>query len=420
MPQEKKPINQNLTVPNALSVLRIIVIPFFAWFFMHDQLAIAVALLVLSGLSDCVDGFIARKLNQVTELGKVNCDSLQTTQGSPDGWGKDSVCAMAKHWPGGGPCEAGRDAHYAYGKYAVYPGKNLQTHLRPFTQGAFQLEGPTKSVSALMPYYSVSWQQDTKNGKNVGNSYSQYLIQDLLRQTYAYDGVVCTDWGITADPAPAMDSFGSRCFGVEDLTEAQRHLLALENGVDQFGGNSDIRPILEAYRLGCEKYGEGKMRARMEESAVRLLRNMFRCGLFENPYLDPREAEEIVGCEAFCKAGYEAQLKSLVLLKNQGALPVNGRKKVYIPTRTVKPRKNFFRGLDPERVVQPVEKVLVEKYFQWVDTPQEADFALVFIESPLTVGYSAADAMASANGYLPISLQYQPYTATTARDPAIA
>ena len=53
MPQEKKPINQNLTVPNALSVLRIIVIPFFAWFFMHDQLAIAVALLVLSGLSDC-------------------------------------------------------------------------------------------------------------------------------------------------------------------------------------------------------------------------------------------------------------------------------------------------------------------------------------------------------------------------------
>ena len=38
---------------------------------MHDQLAIAVALLVLSGLSDCVDGFIARKLNQVTELGKM-------------------------------------------------------------------------------------------------------------------------------------------------------------------------------------------------------------------------------------------------------------------------------------------------------------------------------------------------------------
>ena len=71
MPQEKKPINQNLTVPNALSVLRIVIIPFFAWFFLKDQLLEAVALLVLSGLSDCVDGFLARKLNQVTELGKM-------------------------------------------------------------------------------------------------------------------------------------------------------------------------------------------------------------------------------------------------------------------------------------------------------------------------------------------------------------
>ena len=71
MSQPKKPINQNLTIPNALSVLRILIIPFFAWFFMRDQLAAAVVLLVLSGLSDCVDGFIARRLNQVTELGKM-------------------------------------------------------------------------------------------------------------------------------------------------------------------------------------------------------------------------------------------------------------------------------------------------------------------------------------------------------------
>lgn len=69
--QEKKPINQNLTVPNALSVLRIVIIPFFAWFFLKDQLAPAVTLLALSGLSDCVDGLLARKLNQVTELGKM-------------------------------------------------------------------------------------------------------------------------------------------------------------------------------------------------------------------------------------------------------------------------------------------------------------------------------------------------------------
>lgn len=71
MSQQKKPINQNLTIPNALSVLRILIIPFFARFFLEEKLELAVGLLVLSGLSDCVDGFIARKLNQVTELGKM-------------------------------------------------------------------------------------------------------------------------------------------------------------------------------------------------------------------------------------------------------------------------------------------------------------------------------------------------------------
>lgn len=179
--------------------------------------------------------------DQVTDLARLYCDGLQTTPGTADGWGRESVCAMAKHWPGGGPCEAGRDAHYAFGKYAVYPGDSFQSHLKPFTEGAFQLNGPTGSVSAIMPYYTVSWERDIKNGKNVGNAYSEYLIKDLLRGTYEYDGIVCTDWGVTRDPDPEMDALCSHCFGVESLTEAERHLLAIENGVDQFGGNSDIR-----------------------------------------------------------------------------------------------------------------------------------------------------------------------------------
>lgn len=61
-----------------------------------------------------------------------------------------------------------------------------------------------------MPYYTVSWGLDTKNGKNVGNSYSEYLIKDLLREKYGFKGVVCTDWGITQDPAPIMDTFASQ------------------------------------------------------------------------------------------------------------------------------------------------------------------------------------------------------------------
>lgn len=357
--------------------------------------------------------------DMVTELGRIYCDSLQTTQGEEDGWGKNSVCAMAKHWPGGGPCEAGRDAHYPFGKFAVYPGKNADDHRQPFTEGVFKLNGPTGATSAIMPYYTVSWGLDQTDGKNVGNSYSHYLIHDLLRGTYRYDGIVCTDWGITADPLPDIDSFSSRCYGVEDLTVAQRHLLAIENGVDQFGGNSDIQPVLEAYEIGCEKHGEAAMRERMELSAVRLLKNIFRCGLFENPYLDPQESAQIIGSERLCRAGYEAQLRSVVMVKNRQVLPVTERKKVYIPERTIKARKSFFRQPVPEQKVVPVSPELTEKYFDVAERPEDADFALIFIESPLSDGYSAEDREQGGNGYMPISLQYRPYKADTARAESI-
>lgn len=60
--------------------------------------------------------------DQVTDLARLYCDGLQITPALPMAGDRRVSAAMAKHWPGGGPCEAGRDAHYAFGKYAVYPG----------------------------------------------------------------------------------------------------------------------------------------------------------------------------------------------------------------------------------------------------------------------------------------------------------
>lgn len=59
------------TIPNLLSVLRIVVIPFFAYFFMEGKAVLAIVMLALSGISDFLDGKIARKFNQVSDLGKV-------------------------------------------------------------------------------------------------------------------------------------------------------------------------------------------------------------------------------------------------------------------------------------------------------------------------------------------------------------
>ena len=349
----------------------------------------------------------------VADMGRAYCDGMQSDPDRDGNWGPGSVSTMAKHWPGGGPCEAGRDAHYAFGKFAVHPGGEAKSHLKPFLDGVFRLDGPTGKTASIMPYYTVTWGMDP-SGEQVGNSYSKYIIADLLRERAGFEGVVCTDWGITGDPDADLDSFGSRCFGVEHLTEAQRHLRILENGVDQFGGNNDIVPILEAYRLGCEKYGEEAMLARFRRSAERLLVGSFRCGLFENPYLDPENSQNTVGCKAHCDAGFEAQIKSLVMVKNKGVLPIRERKKVYIPGRTVAQRKSFFRTMMPPAEFPGADRAAVEKFYDWAETPEEADFALVRIESPLTDGgYTAKE------GYIPVSLQYRPYTAVNARAESI-
>ncbi|MCP9746790.1 glycoside hydrolase family 3 N-terminal domain-containing protein [Lacihabitans sp. CS3-21] len=355
-------------------------------------------------------------------MGQAYCDGFQTTSKSTTGWGDGSVNAMVKHWPGGGSGEAGRDAHYGSGKFAVYPGNNFSAHLIPFIEGAFKLKGKTQMASAVMPYYTISWNQDPKNGENVGNSYNKYLINDLLRTKYKYDGVVCTDWGITGEHK-ALDQFlDGRSWGVENLSEVDRHFKILMAGVDQFGGNNDAKPILAAYEKGVGEFGEVKMRTRMEQSAVRLLKNIFRVGVFENPYLVPEETKDIVGKPEFMKEGYDAQLKSIVMLKNHGkTLPLDAKKTVFVPKRFTPASRNFLGMETPASTDYPVSIDLVKKYFNVTEDPDAADLALVFIQNPAaTIGYDKEDLKNGGNGYLPISLQYGDYTATEAREKSIA
>ncbi len=59
------------TIPNLISLIRIFLVPLFAYLFMQGNFVPAVIVLALSGLSDCVDGKIARKFNQISALGKL-------------------------------------------------------------------------------------------------------------------------------------------------------------------------------------------------------------------------------------------------------------------------------------------------------------------------------------------------------------
>lgn len=355
-------------------------------------------------------------------MAEAYCDGFQNSEGSENGWGSTSVNAMVKHWPGGGSGEAGRDAHYGVGKFAVYPGNNFNDHLIPFVDGAFKLKGKTGQASAVMPYYTISWNQDTVNNENVGNSYNKYIITDLLRKKYGYDGVLCTDWSITRDHG-VMDVFvDGKPWGVENLSVAERHYKALMAGVDQFGGNNDKQPILDAYAMGVKEIGEKQMRARMEQSAVRLLKNIFQVGLFDHPYVDPVNTKAVVGKPDFLKKGYDAQLKSVVMLKNsKNVLPLKEKIKVFMAKRFYPASVNYMGIPSPEKEEYTIDISTLEKYFTFTDKAEEADVALVAISNPASgIGYDKNDLAKGGNGYFPISLQYGDYKADSARAVSLA
>ncbi len=317
------------------------------------------------------------------------------------------INCIEKHWPGGGTGEGGRDAHLAIGKYGVFPGGRLQTHMDVFDL----------SAAGIMPYYTISYRQDPC-GENVGNSYSSFMIDSLLIKRYGYKGIVCTDWGIVPDYNGNPLTTGGKCYGVEDLTVGQRIFKALEAGIDEFGGSVMADEIMQAWPLWCARYGEASARERWECSARKVLEAMFRTGVFENPYVDVDNAEAVLSDpEAFAR-GEEAQVKSVVMLKNHGGvIPVMpgpdraSRPKVYVPQRRIPGVYSMTGRLKKAPYVgYSVDTSVVAKYYTLVPAPQEADFALVAITEPEGgIGYKDGQ-------YMPISLQYSPYTATEARE----
>ena len=367
-------------------------------------------------------GTFSEDTDLCTDVARTYTDAFQTTPGSKTGWGMNSVNCMAKHWPGGGTGEAGRDAHYCFGQYGVYPGNNFDEHLIPFLDGALSLDGKTSKAAAIMPYYTISWNIDP-SGKNVANGFSRYIITDLLRDKYGYDGVICTDWLITGEN-PLIYRKDGKPWGVEHLSIDERHYEAIYAGIDQFGGEDDKNPVLAAYDTWCKNFGKESADKRFRRSAERLLVNFFRVGVFENPYVNPEETKKIVGCSEFVAEGYNAQRKSIVMVKNHGnVLPVKKGTKVYMPKRHYPASIGFFSRHEPykEHWSYPIPFDILEKYYEFTDNPAEADIAIVYIFTPEgNWGYSEKDAEQGGTGYIPISLQYEDYTATTSRPVSIA
>ena len=253
-------------------------------------------------------------------------------QHGTNGLDTGSVVTVVKHWVGYGAAKDGFDSHSYYGRVAVFPGKNLDYHIRPFL-GAFAAK-----AAGLMPTYSIL--QDVKwNGKQlepVGAGYSKQLLTDMLRVKYGFRGIVVTDWSITRDcndkckngaPAGERPSFADlgMPWGVESLSMRARFVKAVQAGVDQFGGTERADMLVDAVRAG------ELTEAQLDTSVVRVLTQKFQLGLFDNPYVDLEAATRVVGNGAFRAAALAAQRRALVLLENkERVLPLRGAKRVYL------------------------------------------------------------------------------------------
>lgn len=265
--------------------------------------------------------------------------------------GRDSISCMTKHFPGGGPQKDGEDPHFPYGREQIYPGGAFAIHLKPFEVAI------RAGTGQMMPYYGMP--VDTE-WEEVGFGFNKEIVTGLLREQLGFDGIVCTDWGLITDGNIMGKPLPARAWGLEHLEPIERVYRAIDAGCDQFGGEICTELLLALVEQGRVT------EQRLDISARRILREKFRLGLFDRPYVDVEQTVVVCGNEAFVAAGIAAQRRSLVLLKNDeisGApvLPANPDTSLYV------------EGIDEETAAG---------YGVVVDDPASADLAIIRIGAP--------------------------------------
>lgn len=324
-------------------------------------------------------------------------------QGKPKGVAKDGVAVTTKHFPGGGARENGFDPHYAAGQWNVYAteGSLENYHLPPF-QVAVDC-----GTSSIMPYYSKpaaakSAPQKDPAGNVIdlepyGFAYNKYFIDTILRKQMGFTGYINSDSGITRNMA----------WGVEMLDGAERVGFAVNHaGVDIISGIFDVEAAQEAYDRAHNGYYETHpvpegftadqlvlTDEALDRAVSRTLTEMFEIGMVDDPYRDPEEAEAMVARQADWDEAAKVHRESVVLLKNDGTLPLTADKlagkKVYAEA--------FHK--DPRLSEQSTAKLrgLLEGVALTED-PAEADYALLFL-TPQSGAYFNA-----TPGYLELDL----------------
>ena len=224
--------------------------------------------------------------------GALSCAAVKGLQGSDDGRVRpDHVAATLKHLVGHGQSEGGQNqgpANYSMRVLRDY-------HMPPFKECIDKV----KPVSVMPSYNEVD---------GVPSHANRWLIQDLLRKEWHFDGMVVSDYY-------GVDQLFNKHFVAADGKEAAA--VAFNTGVQyEF-------PQANLYKFLPELIKEGKIKQGEVDKAVeQVLALKFELGLFENPYADADKAVAVAKSDKHKALALKAAAESIVLLKNDGILPL--------------------------------------------------------------------------------------------------
>jgi beta-xylosidase len=237
------------------------------------------------------------------------------------------VIATAKHFVGYGASEGGLN----WAPPHIGPRELRDVHLRPF-EAVVRAAG----VRAVMNAYNEL------DGLPVAADRS--LLTDVLRDEWGFDGCVVSDYFSVRQLA----DYHHLATDAEDAA-----VLALGAGLDVELPGTDCygEPLLEAVRAGRVP------EATIDAAVARVLTAKFELGLFERPYVDPERAAVAVDTRAHRRLARAIARKSLVLLRNDGILPLSGGRIAVIGPNADSARHLFGDYTYPAHV-ESLEEVL--------------------------------------------------------------
>ncbi|WUV94369.1 glycoside hydrolase family 3 C-terminal domain-containing protein [Streptomyces canus] len=225
-------------------------------------------------------------------IGELGAAMVRGYQG--EGLGDPTaVLAYAKHFAGYSETLGGRDASEA----DLSPRKLRSWFLPPFEQAV-----RAGCRGFMLGYQSIDGVPITAN---------EWLINDVLKGEWGFTGTLVTDW----------DNVGRMVYDQRTCADyAEAAAVAVNSG------NDLIMATPQFFEGAQEAVARGLVEEKQIDDAVRrVLRLKFELGLFEDPRApDPERQAQVIGCRAHADLNLETARRSLVLLRNEGILPLDG------------------------------------------------------------------------------------------------